>query len=240
VATVRDLINAAMMDIGAIAAGEAASSSEQTDVLNALNNLLDSYSNEKMVIYSKTIETFPLIGGQQTYTMGVGGTFNTARSQLIESAGIFVPGVGSNPGVEIPIDIITVDEWAAIQVKSTTSPIPLRLYNDNANPLCNLNFWPVPTGGNSVMLYSWKPLTDFANVSVTLALPPGYNRFLQKGLAIEICPMFGKSASPELVKTYSEAKSNVKRSNKYPKYLGMDASLLGPRSGFNWLTGETV
>lgn len=237
---VRDLINAAMMDIGVLAAGEVASSSEQNDAFSALNNLLDSYSTEKLVIFTETSEQFPLIGGQQSYTMGVGGNFSTARAQSIDRAGLFVPGTGGTLGVEIPIEIITYNEWAAIEVKAITSSIPTKLYNDANNPLSNLYFWPLPGAANFVNLYSTKALTEFVNLSTIVGFPPGYNRMLQKGLAIEIAPSYGKEPSPALVAQYREAKGNVKRMNKTPRYLGTDAALLGRRAGFNWLKGDTV
>lgn len=237
-ATVSTLINAAMMDIGAVASGEAAQASEQADALVALNNLLDSYSTENLIIFNKVIETFSLIGGQQSYTIGTGGNFSTVRPINIEEAGILVTQGSQN--VEIPMDIITKDEWAAIQVKSTTSPIPMKLYNDSGYPFSTLYFWPLPSAANSVVLYSWKPLTDFATISTTISLPPGYNRLLQKGLAIELAPMFGKEVSQVLAAQYREAKSNVKRMNKTPMFLGTDAALLGPKPGFNWLTGDTI
>lgn len=225
------------MDLGILSSGETPSAQEQTDAFSALNDLLDSWSTQNLLIPAKLREVFPLVSGQQTYTMGVGGNFNTSRPQMIENALIVAQTI---PETELPIKIINQDQFAGIIVKSTTSSLPLYLYNDNAFPMANLSLWPVPNINTQLILYSWKPLIDFATVNTVLTLPPGYARALRYNLEVELAPQFGVQLSENIIALAVESKEDIKRMNKKPLYLGMDGALLERNVAFNWLTGDTV
>lgn len=239
--TVRDLIFGSLRLIGVLSQGEVPSAQDQQDAFNALNGMLDSFSTEHLIIPSILREVFNCVGGTQTYAMGPGATFNTLRPLQIVTAATVVQG--SNPVQELPMKIIDQQEFANIFIKSVSSTIPLWLYNDNANPNCNLNLWPVPQVNSQLVLYSLKPLTQFANVDATVTLPPGGIRMLRYNLAVEIAPEYGKNALDEKIIVIAEAsKANFKRSvnSNRPYYMATDDLLVGPRGSFNWLTGDTV
>jgi hypothetical protein len=233
--TVRDLITGSMRLIGAIATGETPSASELSDGLTALNDMIDSWSNENFLVFAKTIEFFPLTPGQASFTIGTGGDFDTIRPMKIETATLQVQ---QTPLLELPMKIINKDEFAAIRVKSTESPIPVWLYDDGSFPLKNLYLWPVPMVANKLGLYSWKQLSEFSSLNDEIDLPPGYNKALRYGLALEIAPEYGKPLDPTIVTQFKDSRSNIKRMNIKPEYLSCDAGVLNDPWGFNWLTGE--
>lgn len=236
--TVADLITAALRDLGVLATSEVPSAMEQTDAFQAFTNMLDSMSTESLIIYSILREVWPLTENQQTYTFGVGGNFNSSRPQKITNA--LIQAYGTNPIAELPMKILSENEYANIVVKTVTSSIPMWLYNDDNFPLSNINLWPVSSVACNLVTYSWKPLSDYATVTTTLTLPPGYLRMLQKNLAIELAPMYGKIPNEALVAIALKSTENVKRMNSKPIYLTCDAALSGPRGAFNWLTGDTT
>src|ERR1700733_15301495 len=139
--TVSDLINSSLRLLGVLASGEVPTANEQTDAVNGLTLMLDSMSNERLMIYSILREVFPLTAGKQTYAWGIGGDFNSARPQKIENAAI--QAYGTNPVAELPMTILNKDQYAGIIVKTVQSSVPIYLYNDDANPLANINIWPV-------------------------------------------------------------------------------------------------
>lgn len=233
--TARDLISASLRKLGAVASGEALSADEATDGLGTLNALIDSWSTESLLIPNKVREVFTLVAGQQTYTMGTGGDFNTSRPQLIENAEVQVPG-GVTP-VEIPIQILNKDQFAEIVQKATQGTYPQALYADYAYPLCNVSFWMVPAQTVNVALYSWKPLSRLTDLSTALSLPPGYERALIYALAIDLAPEYGRAASAEVVGIAAESKAAIKRMNSRSPYLRVDDALLPRRAGFNIFTG---
>ena len=75
-ATTKRLIEGALRKIGVIAAGEEAEPSEMQDALEIANEWLESLSNEGLLIYALTHESFTLTSAR-TYTFGPGVDFDT-------------------------------------------------------------------------------------------------------------------------------------------------------------------
>ena len=74
-----DIICRALKDIGALEAGEVPTADAAQDAFDMLNDMLDQWSNESMMIYNYTEIIFPVVQGQTQYTIGptgdVGSTF---------------------------------------------------------------------------------------------------------------------------------------------------------------------
>lgn len=218
--TVRELIEGAMKLIGAIAAGETASASEAADGLVSANLLLDSWSNENLVMHTKVREEVAMVAGTATYTMGTAGTFSATRALKIEHAGI--ERADGSSTLETPLRILNQKEWADIYDKELSSEVPQAIFADGAYPVETITVWPEPTAAHKLVLYSWKALTQFASVNTTISLPPGYLRALRYNLALEIAPEYGKDPSALVMAAASESKENIKRMNAKPHYLAAD------------------
>ena len=65
-----DIISRALKDIGALEAGETPTPDAAQDAFDMLNDLIDQWSNEDMMVYNTTEIIFPLIAGQVQYTIG--------------------------------------------------------------------------------------------------------------------------------------------------------------------------
>ena len=65
-----DIISKSLKDIGALEAGETPTADAAQDALDMLNDLIDQWSNEDMMVYNTTEIIFPLISGQIQYTIG--------------------------------------------------------------------------------------------------------------------------------------------------------------------------
>lgn len=234
--TVRDLIKGSLRLIGAISTGETPSADEQADALVALNDMLDSWSTENLIIQSKVREEFTLVSGTQSYTIGSGGTFNTSRPLKIEAATI--EDQSSSPNSEYNLEIINLEQWASIPIKDVAGvSIPTRLYFEDTYPLATIYLWPKPSAANKLVLYSWKPLTSFASVDTVLSVAPGYAKAFRYNLALDLAPEYGKEPSQFVLDGANKSKSNIKRMNIKPHYLKSDPAVLSG-SPFNILTGE--
>lgn len=229
-ATARDVIKSSLRLIGAISQGENPSSSELTDALATLNEMLESWSNEKLIIPFNTTETFSFVAGKQTYTMGPGGDFDTSWPIDIQKVRY------KDPQIEIAIDILNLDEWASISTRDTTSTIPSKVYVENSFPLKTLNFWPVPSTNQQVILYSDKPLAAFSDASETVELPTGFLRALKYNLAVELAPEYGTEPMPTVYKIAMDAKAALKSKNIKPTYLKTNGITSGRL--FDYRTGE--
>lgn len=65
-----DIISRALKDIGALEAGEVPTPDSAQDAFDMLNDLIDQWSNEGMMVFNTTEIIFPLISGQYQYTIG--------------------------------------------------------------------------------------------------------------------------------------------------------------------------
>ena len=65
-----DIISRALKDIGALEAGETPTPEATQDAFDMLNDLVDQWSNEDMMVYNTTEIIFPVIAGQVQYTIG--------------------------------------------------------------------------------------------------------------------------------------------------------------------------
>src|SRR5947208_3192286 len=117
------LISSALRLIGVLASEETPTAAEAADALVVLNQMIESWTVERMMIFTLGISEFPLIPGQQTYTLGVGGNFNLARPARIERMGIVSLNNPSQP-LELPLEMLDDEQWAAIPVKLIQSSLP--------------------------------------------------------------------------------------------------------------------
>lgn len=228
--SVRDLIKGSLRLLGVIAVGETPSADEQADALIVLNEMMDSWSTESLAVYSEIREEFSVSAGQSSRTMGPSGDFDTSRPLKVLRAGVM------STDAEIPIDVINQDQWADIVFKDTSGASPSKIYLEGTSPLETINIWPVPSASITLVLYSWKPLTAFTNLSATVDLPPGYAKALRYNLALELSAEYGVMPSAGVAAGALESKENIRRINSKPHY--MDASQPAGTSRFNIYTGE--
>jgi hypothetical protein len=235
--TVRELIRKSMLLIGTISSGENLSADEAADGLASLNDLLDSWSTDGLLIPAMAREEFTLTPSQASYTIGTSGNFNTTNPQIIEEARLLET---SGTAFEIPIKIYSVQEYADIKIKTLTSSQPEALYFQRASPLSTIYLYPVPSTANKLVLYSRKALSNFASVNDSIALPPGYQRALRYNLALELAVEYGKQAREEIVMTAQDLKAQLMRVNADPLYLKSDILGLNQDSQkpFNIYKGE--
>lgn len=71
-----DIISRAMRDIGAIASGENPTPEESQDAFDMLNDMIEQWSNEDMMVFYKSEIVFPVTPGQTQYTIGPTGNIN--------------------------------------------------------------------------------------------------------------------------------------------------------------------
>lgn len=232
--TGRDLINEALEILGVLAAGETSSASDLATGLRSLNAMLGLWSADGLPIYFSTREVFPLVGGQAQYSMGPSGNFNTSRPVDIKRAAIKYTG----QDLEVPIEILNLDDWAMITTKNTASSVPTKLYVETTFPTLTLNFWPVPNEVHSVVLYSDKPFAEISSLSAEVSLPPGYDIAVTHNLAKILAPKFGRAISAEALDTANKSLATIQIQNTKPLSMTSDiVSVLPSDHGFSILSG---
>ena len=233
------IISSAMRQTNALASGETPTSAEMQDSLSLLNQMMDSWSAERLMVFTITIKEFTLVPGQQTYQLGSGAPdFDYPRPAKIERAGIVWSGNVGQP-LELPLEMLTDAQWSQIPVKNIQSTIPLKLYDDGAFPFRNLNFWCVPTVADPVRLYMWTLLSQFADVSTDYEFPPAYAEAIQYNLALRLAANNIGTISNQLTLGLAiNAISVIKRMNTPFLDLMCDPTLTAKGRHYNWISDQ--
>lgn len=136
--------------------------------------------------------------------------------------------------LDYPMDVVQVQNFADIGVKSLPGPWPRVLYYQPTMPVAALNFWPVPSSGE-VHLFCDSILTRFTSLSDTITFPPGYFAALRDNLAERLIPVYPATgnASETRAITMDHAKQGrafIRRNNILPQQtMYVDPALMGTR-----------
>ena len=314
-----DIISRALKDIGALEAGETPAPADAQDALDMLNDMLDQWSNEQMMVYYKTEIIFTLTAGQTQYTIGPGGQvgatitgsisgttltvtdvtagaiakgmtitgsgiasgtkivdFNTGAGGNVNEAGTYTVNIAqtvasttisayyerpltinsafvrvntnangnpiANGGLDYPVEILNLENYEMIGLKTLNGPWPRALYYQPAETLGNLFVWPNPNQGE-MHIFADTIFQRFDNLYQDIIIPQGYLMAMRWCLAERLMPMYGK-ANPQQIAMInafaSQGKSTIKRTNMKPvQTVRFDATIVvGKQADAGWiLTG---
>lgn len=229
--TAADLIARSMRLAKVLADGETPSASEAQDALAVLNDCLESWSTEPLSLWGQTNQTFNLVGGQASYTMGVGGNFNAVRPVRINGA--FVRFAGE----DYPLQIVDQLSYNDLSPKTQQQPIPEQLLYVPEVPLGVITLWPVPSQALPLVLSADRVMSTVPDLATVLTLPPGAALALRYQLALQLATEYGVPVSGELVALATNYKADYKRANKRQWLARFDTALQCDGGFADWRTG---
>jgi hypothetical protein len=166
-------------------------------------------------------------GDQITYTTP--GDFQFQRPARIRKSFTRVTTSAAS-GLDYWFEMISFERYNEIGLKTVPGPWPYLASYQPTFPLGTLWVYPSPSISGQVFLYTDLILSQFTSLTQLVNLPQGYNRALKKLLALELCPTFGKTPSPQLILQAKEAKNLLKDQNSSPvTTLRYDADLVYAR-----------
>jgi len=162
--------------------------SDMVDMLQCLNTLIDEWATQRLLVYRVKRAVQQIVSNQADYTIGPGAPdwdmpFRPLRIELADLIQVLPDG---GPPVELPLAILTPQDWFSIAVKSITGSTPQKLYYEPDVPLGIVHLWPVPQVANQISLGIWDQLRQFATLDEKVSLPQGYLKALQYNLAKEL------------------------------------------------------
>lgn len=238
--TVRSLILGAMRLINVVGANEVPTEGDMQIAVDSLNGMIDSWSNNRLMIYSITPYEFLLTGPIRDYTLGPGGDWDVERPMAIEQAYARLNS-GTAQQLDISMESLTDAQYASIAVKNTTSTFPFAFYDNGNYPLRTVSLFPIPNGSNcTIVLWLRQPLLDLTSLDQQVSYPPGYERAYRFNLAVELADEFGKVVSDNTKAIATASKLELERLNSTPMYLRGDGGMSRNGRGkyFNWITGD--
>jgi len=202
--TVRELIYDGLRLCGVMETGHKQSNAENTELLRALNNMLDAWRTERLMAY--TIVT-------TQYVADAGGFVQFPRTVRVE--GVWV--------VDESVSMMAAGRMLTNQTKYLGG-----IYCDQKYPTSTLTFNPPIPAGNRVLVETWMELPAFTSLDQVVAVPQGYVEAIQYGLALRVWPRYRDGmVHPLVLQEARESKANIKRMNAETPLLMLDRALLG-------------
>lgn len=180
---IRNIIKAAYANLGVIDLEEGPTPAQYDQGLQSLNSMLAAWSSQDVVLHGMVDESFTLTPSTGAYTVVSGGGFNTAWAIRIEKAFI-----RDSNNLDYPVRIITTGEYSEIPDKNLEGMPDLLFYNPKGYPTGNAILYPVPNLAYTLHWSALKQLGNFANIDVTLTLPPEYEEAIEYNLSIRLAP----------------------------------------------------
>lgn len=205
------IIQEALELIEVLGEGQKLDAAKLATCKRTLNHMLDSANAEGLMVTCRVRGEFTLTAADADIEIGPGGDIDIARPAKFDGVAL----VPSGQTVEIPLNYYSVDEWRAIATKDDSGQ-PCGVYDDGANPIRTLTFWPVPSAADLFVYYVWQQLAQISNVSSKFSLPPSFAEWLSFSLAVRIAPKFGKQANADVIEIANNAKAKIKSLNSRP------------------------
>lgn len=234
-ATASDQINAALRLIGQLAEGETPTAATAQDALTALNQMLDSWSIERLAVYATQDQVFTWPVNTATRTLGPTGNFVGNRPVALDDSTYFKDAAS---GISYGIKIVNQQQYNGIAVKTVTSTYPQVIWVNMDMPDITMTVYPVPTKALEWHIVSVIELSQPASLTTSLSFPPGYLRAFKYNLACEIANEFGVEPPPQVQRIAMSSKRNLKRINAPDDIMSIPYSIVGTRQRFNIFAGN--
>jgi hypothetical protein len=234
-----DFVTSALRKLGVLEASETPSSADMELGFDALNDMVDAWALEPLMIHALLRTTKTLAASTASYTIGTGGSINIVRPVRIENGdALLIQDTTATYPIEIPFHVFTDQEWRHLSQKTATGTAPTGMYYDHkeASGLGTIYVYPIPTVGTTqLVLYTPLAITEFAAQSTNYTFAPGYRRAIIHNLAIELSADFAVPADihDKVERIAIASKAAIKRRNYRPTELSMDPAFIGHGGAYN-------
>ena len=233
--TAGDQINGALRLIGQLAEGETPSAATSQDSLTAMNQMLDSWSSERLSVFSTQDQVFSWPPGLKSRTIGPTGDFVGNRPVQLDDSTYFRDPANN---ISFGIKIINQQQYDGIAVKTVTSTYPQVIWLNMDMPNMDMYIYPVPTKVLEWHFISVTELVEPATLATSLIIPPGYLRAFRFNLACEIAAEFGVEPPPSVQRIAMSSKRNIKRINNPDDIMILPYAIVANRQRFNIFAGN--
>jgi hypothetical protein len=234
--TIADMIKSSLRVCHVLAKGEAPSADEMQDAVQALQFMLDAWGADNLMIWGQVTEDFPLIAGQQDYTIGPSASydFNTACPYKITDA-----YVRDGNLVDTGIDILTRTEFNSYNDKALSVTRPQALFYDQGLGSQTVQsgtiyMYPIPDGSSAYTLFiiSQKSLLAITSSTQTFTLLAPYEEAVKYNLALRLWDEYHDNNEPipqHIIKLAHDSKQTIERNSVEYDIAAM--SIPGVKSG---------
>ena len=234
-ASAGEIINGSLRLIGALAEGEVPSAETSADALMAMNQMIDSWNTERLMIYNTIDQIFTWPSDEITQTLGPTGDFVGLRPVALDDSTYYRD---ASTGVSFGIKFINQQQYDGIAVKTVTPTYPQVMWINMEYPDIAMTIYPKPTRALEWHFVSVQELTQPATLATELAFPPGYLRAFRYNLAREIAAEFGIEPPRTVSQIANVSKRNLKSQNNPNDIMSIPYAIMVSRQRFNIFAGN--
>lgn len=231
----RQLIGDAHRLLGLVASGNALPEADYQDNLRALNQMIDSWNTERLMIYNTIDQVFTWPAGQITQHLGPSGEFVGVRPIALDDSTYYRDPTNN---VSFGIKFINQQQYDGIAVKTVTSTYPQVMWINMEYPDISMTIYPKPTRDLEWHFISVQEIDQPATLLTDIALPPGYLRAFRYNLALELAPEFNMEPSAQVKRIAMTSKRDLKRQNNPDDVMSMPYAIVATRQRFNVYAGN--
>ena len=209
------------------------SAQNKADALIDLNAMLGIWGAPGLLVPVLTTESFSLVQGTISYTIGSSGDFDTVRPVKIRIAYL-----QDSNGFDYPIETDMDKPQYNANIDKTAQSRPCRLLYVQSYPLGKIYFDWAPDEAYTLFIDTLKPLTEFPTLGTTVDLPDEYKLALIYNLALLVADDLGVVLSNTVISMAGMTKRIIRRNNFRVQATEIDGALRRGRT-FNILTGQS-
>jgi hypothetical protein len=183
------LCTAALRKLRVIDPVETPNTTELANTFSEMVRMLKQWAAKRIFVPYSTEDTHTLTAGTASYTIGSGGTINTARPIQINDGSFVLAN-----GLPYPLKVIGEREYLGLPYKDIGTDYPSRIWYKPEYPIGKVFLW--PPGGGELHLWSTKHFTTPATIGNDWTFPEESQDAIVWNLACRMGPEFGVEPSP--------------------------------------------
>lgn len=220
--------------LGIASAEEPIQADQAQAALEALNSLLDAWSTDSLLTWTRPKIPLVLVPDQQVYSWGVTVPPCDIPGVPPVRLELCLLNIGGPQSEEWDIQVWTQEEYERyVWLKTMQSTYPEGVYLEDTQPVKRLHVWPVPQlPGYTLQLIPWPAQPQYTHWDEGLEWPNGYLRMFSYNLAVELAPQYMMEASPTVQRIAEQTKRDLAPVNARVGRLALFPS--GPPRTSGW------
>jgi hypothetical protein len=204
------IIRRALATLGKVGAGEPVQADLLTDAFATLQEMVDNWKTQRLLIPQLTRVEYQLLPGVTAITIGPGGMIDMETPHDVRFA-FMVDTL--NPTLERSIPVYNDEAFAQRPYKTLTGLESVtEVYYERTHPRGTLRV-PASAAGGTLVLYVLIGLPGFADLTTDYLLMPGYAKALRYNLALQLAPEYGLQPNGFVFQEAATAIGDIKRLN---------------------------
>ena len=219
--TALETITGALRLLKVIGAGQTATGEDATTGLAVLNEMLEEWSIQNLNVFTPVDQTFTLVPGTASYTIGPTGAFVGFRPIQIDSVRVTMNSI------VYMIEHSDNDRFNAIPYPTQAGPLPLLFNYDPTATNGTMFLWPVPSLSLPLTIASNQQLAQIPTLATVLTYPPGYAKAIRFNLAKDLAEEYERALSANGMQIAASSLGHLRRANLKPVPADFDPALTG-------------